>query len=94
MFTKIVLGIVAMWIVGGCGIASRIIMETMITDLNAQLPRERQFARQGWRPTQHFEFYSQYWRTGLSRRPLLWLHVLGGVMLVAFVVLWWVVWTF
>ena len=52
------------------GIDSIIIGDRMLRDVNANLPQETQFARWARHPGKLLGFYRQYWRLGLSRRPL------------------------
>jgi hypothetical protein len=56
--------------------------------LNARLPETKRFARQGWHPAKSWDFYSAYWRSGLSRQPMVWQAMLSAAMLVAAVAIW------
>jgi hypothetical protein len=88
MFLKIMLGLVAFWVVGGCGVASTMISERMLTDLNARLPEDRRFTRNWWYFPKTWDFYSTYWRSGLPRRPLVWQFGLGVTGLVTMIAVW------
>jgi hypothetical protein len=57
-------------------------------DRNARLPENKQFARQGWQPAKFWDFYCTYWRSGLSRRPLVCQAMLSAAMLVTAVATW------
>ena len=83
MFIKIVIALVAFWVVGACGVKSAMISERMLTELNAQLAETERFSRTWWDPTKTGRFYREYWRLGLPRRPLVWQAALGIAMLAA-----------
>jgi hypothetical protein len=83
VFIKIVVALVAFWLVGACGVANAMISERMLTEVNAQLAETERFSRTWWDPMKNWRFYREYWRLGLPKRPLVWQGALGIAMLAA-----------
>jgi hypothetical protein len=84
---RLIIGAVCLISIPVCGMASLLVHQKMLDEVNSRLPKEQQFAYAWWGPGKKYRFYSEYHRLYPSGPLVRKLCALGTGMVAALVML-------